>query len=80
MRRIGRAVVLAVSFVLAPIAARSQTARTYRVAMLEPPRSQEIGVIAQLPCFGTARQHGRVVSPVGVTHLPNTTPHTDLPP
>jgi hypothetical protein len=41
MRRTGRAVVLAVSFVLAPIAARSQTARTYRVAMLEPFATEE---------------------------------------
>jgi len=49
MRLIGLAVVLAGSLVLVPIAARSQTARTYRVAMLEPtPTSVRVGALHRM--------------------------------
>jgi putative ABC transport system substrate-binding protein len=41
MRLIGLAVILTLSLALAPLAARAQTARTYRVAMLEPFSTEE---------------------------------------
>jgi putative tryptophan/tyrosine transport system substrate-binding protein len=41
MRLIGLAVILALCLALAPLAARAQTARTYRVAMLEPFSTEE---------------------------------------
>ena len=41
MRRIGLAVVLTFEFALVPTSAWSQTARMYRVAMLEPFATEE---------------------------------------
>jgi len=68
MRLIGLAVVLGLSLTLAPIAAWSQTARTYRVAMLEPFATEE-GRLYREAFLAALRELGYVEGRNLILHL-----------